>query len=972
MRFLLTLLTLVPIYALGQTCSAPSPVSYAGFGPQITQADYFAGSDFLNALNVYPETWSLGSNISDDNLCIKSNAHITTFVGVKLRNAVSPNDNVPSSGNRYFVEPGYSPDLQGGTEDGSGPNAKWNVLAYIGLNDAAFDSVDVILHIDFDPCFGYTESDMLSINIGDELDNNILTSASSFSSFGINTNLGYPSIAALNPAGTGFDATAEGYYTFAIEVKNNCGVRKVWNEMTVYVQSETTSGGDAAADSNGNGIYDDNESSGCQNELACNYDCTATTNSGCDYVSCSGCTVSNACNYNPSATIPNSVDCDYPVDLYGEVYYDCAGNCLNDSDSDGVCDQDEVVGCQESDACNYNASATDSGSCSYPVSNYDCAGNCLNDADGDGICDELEVSGCTTSGACNFNSSATDDDGSCEFLSCAGCSISAACNYDNTATISANSGCVYASGCNSCAGSATDGTGTLLDGDSDDDGVCDEDEVLGCTNASAPNYDVQATEDDGTCQPVNYGCMIPSDCNYDASATYFQLSSCSPANGGSTPCSGGMAGSPTPMGLVVACSIESACNFGEEGDCEWSSCVGCMNPDGCDYDPNNLYPAVCDFSCYGCTNSLANNYDDQATSDDGSCIIDGCTSGSACNYLPSATNDDGTCEYESCSGCMDDSACSYCPTCTLNDLLDCVFPLTGYNCAGDCLNDADSDGVCDEFEINGCMDAAACNYDGDATDDDGTCTYPAQYQNCAGVCLVDEDEDGVCDQEEVSGCDISSACNYNSAATDNDGSCEFTSCSGCTIASACNYDPTATLSNNVTCTYIPEGWDDCDQTICTDSDNDGICDFDEPVGCVGEFNEPHMSMSGMVETAVAVADWATTDFLGSVSDDTGVEGTTFVDYTGRLADGRYSVTRVYTATDVCANTSQAAQLIIADESHPAGCTNSNATSYDAAAINDDGSCDYSPACLGDLNLDNIVGTSDLLILLSSFGLPCPE
>jgi hypothetical protein len=28
--------------------------------------------------------------------------------------------------------------------------------------------------------------------------------------------------------------------------------------------------------------------------------------------------------------------------------------------------------------------------------------------------------------------------------------------------------------------------------------------------------------------------------------------------------------------------------------------------------------------------------------------------------------------------------------------------------------------------------------------------------------------------------------------------------------------------------------------------------------------------------------------------------------------------------------------------------------------------------LGDLNLDNIVGTSDLLILLSSFGLPCAD
>ena len=35
----------------------------------------------------------------------------------------------------------------------------------------------------------------------------------------------------------------------------------------------------------------------------------------------------------------------------------------------------------------------------------------------------------------------------------------------------------------------------------------------------------------------------------------------------------------------------------------------------------------------------------------------------------------------------------------------------------DCLADADGDGVCDEFEVAGCNEASACNYDGSATDD---------------------------------------------------------------------------------------------------------------------------------------------------------------------------------------------------------------------------------------------------------------
>ena len=79
-----------------------------------------------------------------------------------------------------------------------------------------------------------------------------------------------------------------------------------------------------------------------------------------------------------------------------EEGYDCDGNCLNDADGDGVCDEFEVAGCTDAAACNYNADATDEdGSCTYAEEGYDCDGNCLNDMDGDGVCDEFEVAGCT-------------------------------------------------------------------------------------------------------------------------------------------------------------------------------------------------------------------------------------------------------------------------------------------------------------------------------------------------------------------------------------------------------------------------------------------------------------------------------------------------------------------------------------------------------------------------------------------------
>ena len=140
-------------------------------------------------------------------------------------------------------------------------------------------------------------------------------------------------------------------------------------------------------------------------------------------------------------------------------------------------------------ACNYNSAATDDdGSCFYAEQYYDCDGNCVNDSDGDGVCDELEVEGCTEDGACNYDAAATDNDGSCEYLSCAGCTDAAGCNYDDEATIDDGS-CTYVDGiCETCE------NGVIVDNDADDDGVCNDDEIVGCQEEGACNYDPAATE----------------------------------------------------------------------------------------------------------------------------------------------------------------------------------------------------------------------------------------------------------------------------------------------------------------------------------------------------------------------------------------------------------------------------------------------------------------------------------------------
>jgi len=53
-----------------------------------------------------------------------------------------------------------------------------------------------------------------------------------------------------------------------------------------------------------------------------------------------------------------------------------------------------------------------------------------------------------------------------------GCQVATACNYNDSATLAGD--CTYTDGiCESCSG-ATDGTGTTVDNDADNDGVCDE------------------------------------------------------------------------------------------------------------------------------------------------------------------------------------------------------------------------------------------------------------------------------------------------------------------------------------------------------------------------------------------------------------------------------------------------------------------------------------------------------------------
>ena len=277
------------------------------------------------------------------------------------------------------------------------------------------------------------------------------------------------------------------------------------------------------------------------------------------------------------------------------------------------------------------------------------------------------------------------------------------------------------------------------------------------------------------------------------------------------------------------------------------------------------------------------------------------------------------------SGCTDPTACNYDAEAT------------------------EDDGSCD-FSCQGCTDTFACNYDMDATEDDGSCNYTSCLGCTDGsACNFDPDaiyDDGSCDYSCTAGCTNDAACNYDPAALEDDGSCEYSSCYGCTDMDACNYDPIYTIDNGScdyscigctdmsACNYSPSATEDdgscefaeefynCGGVCLNDVDGDGICDELEVPGCTEEsacnYNDEATDDDGMCTYAEAYYDCA---------------GNCLMDMDG---DG------------VC------------DELEVEGCDDEAACNYNEEATNNDGSCEF-PAvgydcdgnCLADTDGDGI-------------------
>ena len=89
----------------------------------------------------------------------------------------------------------------------------------------------------------------------------------------------------------------------------------------------------------------------------------------------------------------------------------------------------------------------------------------------------------------------------------------------------------------------------------------------------------------------------------------------------------------------------------------------------------------------------------------------------------------------SISGCTDQSSCEYNPEMVVDDGSCVNYPLENFDCSGNCINDADGDEICDEYEISGCMDANFVEYNPFVTDAaENTCltTWQEGYSSQVG------------------------------------------------------------------------------------------------------------------------------------------------------------------------------------------------------------------------------------------------
>jgi hypothetical protein len=604
-----------------------------------------------------------------------------------------------------------------------------------------------------------------------------------------------------------------------------------------------------------------------------------------------GCTDAEACNYNPDAELEDG-SCTYP-------------------------------GCTDENAMNYDADAgCDDGSCEYCDDNmvvvmmFDTFGDGWNGgsyviAGEDGIA--------VADGSLEYGSEGSNEhclvDG-CYSMSVGGSSFDSEIIWD-----------IYVNGDLIASGGAPETAWFGINADG-----CGP--VLGCMDADACNYNVDAEEDDGSCtypgctdpEALNFdeeagcdddSCEYPEPCDYNTVMFYMYDSFGDNWNGATytlTDSEGNIAAEGTleeiPEDLDTWC-LADGCYILSVGGGAFDSEIGwdvVLNDDllASGGAPGSWFIGINTEDCegeviYGCTDVDAVNYNAEANVDDGSCWYcddnaitiamydswgDG-WNGATYAILDADGNPvaDGTLE-----GGMEGSN-NLC-------LVDGCYSIAvgggsfdseiawDINLNGDLIAYGGAPGTT-YFGINadgcvplfGCMDPDACNYDADAEEDDGSCTYP--------------------------GCTDPEALNYNEYAGCDDDSCEY---------------PEPCFENSVILWIATGGWGSEVSWELSDSDGNNVASGDGYDSNSNYFID------------LCLADGCyTMNMYDSFGD--GWNGGFYMVFgdDGLIADGNLPW-----------GSYQLDIISINSDCEVDGCTDPEALNYDADATVDDNSCIYEP------------------------------
>jgi hypothetical protein len=247
-------------------------------------------------------------------------------------------------------------------------------------------------------------------------------------------------------------------------------------------------------------------------------------------------------------------------------------------------------------------------------------------------------------------------------------------------------------------------------------------------------------------------------------------------------------------------------------------------------------PTYCGNLCiektFGCMDPLAVNYIDTVNTDDGSCYyLPGCTNSSYLEYYTqgfTADYNNGDCQTEAIWGCTDSMAFNYDIVANIDNggcipvILGCMEslafnfnPLANtpdtcvpliYGCTDPTMfnfnvNANTDDGGCEPY-VFGCTDSTMFNYNPLANSDNSSCI--PFISGCTDPSMLNYNpeantEDFSC-IAYVYGCMDSNALNFDSLANTDNGSC-IEIVVGCMDPNAYNYEPTANVNDSLSCLY---------------------------------------------------------------------------------------------------------------------------------------------------------------------------